>query len=131
MTANQAMNSKISKLPIPVRRKRGTRAPRHLTAPSRRFYEQVVDDYVLESHHLRLLQLLCESFDRGQEARKILDAEGLTVVDTKLGISRPHPCISIERDSAVRVARFTRELNLSEGPPDTLRPPGLKYGAKR
>ena len=124
------MNGKISQLPEPLKRKRGTRAPRHLTAASRRFYEQIVDDFVLEPHHLRLLQLLCESFDRGQEARKILDEEGLTVEDKKLGIRRPHPCVSIERDSRTAVARLTRELNLSEEP-DSPRPPGLKYGGKR
>jgi P27 family predicted phage terminase small subunit len=124
------MNTKISQLSVPAKRKRGTRAPRHLTAASRRFYEQIVDDFVMEPHHLRLLQLLCEAFDRGQEARKILDQEGLVVEHQKMG-KRPHPAISVERDCRTQVARLTRELNLSEGPPDSLRPPSLQYGAKR
>ena len=124
------MSSKITALPSKSKHNSALKVPKHLTAASKRFYEQVSNDYVLESHHLRLLQLLCEAFDRGQEARKILAAEGLTVVDSKLGIKRPHPCISIERDSRTAVARLTRELNLSEEPDDS-RPPSLRYGGKR
>jgi phage terminase small subunit len=123
------VSNKIAILPGKPKPKTTVKAPKHLTAASKRFYEQVCDDYVLESHHLRLLQLLCEAFDRGQEARKILHAEGLTVVDARLGIKRPHPCISIERDSRTAVARLTRELNLSEEPEGT-RPPKLRYGGK-
>ena len=124
------MSSKITALSSKSKHNGALKVPKHLTASSRHFYEQICNDYVLESHHLRLLQLLCEAFDRGQEARKLLATEGLTVVDTKLGIRRPHPCVSIERDSRTAVARLTRELNLSEEPDDS-RPPSLRYGGKR
>jgi P27 family predicted phage terminase small subunit len=124
------MSSKVATLSTKTKPNNVVKVPKHLTAASKRFYEQVCNDYVLESHHERLLQLLCEAFDRGQEARKVLEEEGLTVVDSKLGIKRPHPCISIERDSRTAVARLTRELNLSEEPNDS-RPPKLKYGGKR
>jgi phage terminase small subunit len=127
------MSSKISHIPVLNNKNKpdnAVKVPKHLTAASRKFFEQISADYVLESHHVRLLQLLCESFDRGQQARRILATEGLTVVDIKLGIKRPHPCISIERDSRRAVARLTRELNLSEEPENT-RPPQMKYGGKR
>ena len=124
------MSTNVARLPGKTKPNNSAKVPKHLTAASKRFYEQVCNDYVLESHHLRLLQLLCEAFDRGQEARKVLAAEGLTVVDSKLGIKRPHPCISIERDSRTAVARLTRELNLSEEPEEP-RPPSLRYGGKR
>jgi P27 family predicted phage terminase small subunit len=122
------MNSKVSRLPVATTP--ATRAPKHLTAASRRFYQKISADYVLESHHLRLLQLLCEAWDRGQEARRILDTEGLVIDHEKLG-KRPHPAVSIERDARTAVARLLRELNLSEseGPEDS-RPPALRYGGR-
>src|SRR5262245_60624450 len=124
------MNPKISQLPNYKRmRSDASKAPRHLKAESKRFYEQVVNDFFLEPHHLKLLRLLCEAFDRCQEARRILAEEGLVVNHEKLG-KRPHPCISIERDSRLAVARLLRELNLSEEPSD-LRPPGLKFGGRK
>ena len=81
------MSSKITALSSKSKHNAALKVPKHLTASSRHFYEQICNDYVLESHHLRLLQLLCEAFDRGQEARKLLATEGLTVVDTSSALS--------------------------------------------
>ena len=122
------MNTKVATIQIKGKQSNSIRAPRHLTAATRRFYERIAADYVLELHHLRLLQLLCEAWDRGQEARRILDQEGLVVEDDKMG-KRPHPAVSIERDARTAVARLLRELNLSEEPGD-LRPPPLRYGER-
>ena len=76
------MSSDVARFSGKTKPNNSVKVPKHLTAASKRFYEQVCNDYVLESHHIRLLQLLCEAFDRGQEARKLLATEGLTVVDT-------------------------------------------------
>jgi P27 family predicted phage terminase small subunit len=102
-----------------------SQAPPHLEPGTRKFYSLIMRSYVLEPHHEKLLRLLCEAYDRSQQARRILDKEGLVVSHEKLG-PRPHPAISIERDSAARVARLTRELNLSVAPSD-VNPPKLKY----
>src|SRR5262245_2723239 len=123
------MNAKISALPNKRIRNDANRAPRHLKAESRRFYEQIVNDYILENHHRTLLRLACEAFDRSQEARRVLAEEGLVIDHPKLG-KRPHPCISVERDSRLAVARLLRELNLSEELDDP-RPPGLKFGGRK
>ena len=120
------MKSKVSRLPVATTP--AVKAPKHLTATSRQFYQKLLADYELEPHHLRLLQLLCEAWDRGQEARRILDTEGLVIEHEKLG-KRPHPAVSIERDARTAVARLLRELNLSEGPDDN-RPPALRYGGR-
>jgi hypothetical protein len=48
-------------------------------------------------------------------ARKQLDEEGLTVAGRE-GI-KPHPCIAIERDARIAVARLVRELDLDTEPP--------------
>jgi hypothetical protein len=48
--------------------------------------------------------------------REQLDREGLTVPGREGGI-RPHPCINIEHNARLAVARLIRELDLDVGPP--------------
>jgi len=46
--------------------------PRHLLAPTRRWFAEVLEQYELEPHHLRLLTLAGESWDRCTQARMVL-----------------------------------------------------------
>src|SRR5262245_56820133 len=100
-------------------------APKHLAAATRRWWKSVCENYDLEEHHLRLLQLAGEAWDRGQEARKLLQKDGLTVV-TAAGLKQ-HPACALERDSRLAFARLIRELELDTEPPAAAsRPPALK-----
>lgn len=102
------------------------RAPRHLEAATRRWWDSVLNDYELGEHHLHLLQLACEAWDRCQAARAALGAQGLTYVD-KFGNPRPRPEIAIERDSRIAFARLVREMDLdTEQVPEGRRPPALR-----
>ena len=94
--------------------------PPHLTEPTKAWWSEVVRDYALEPHHLRLLQAACESWDRLQQARELLAADGL-VVEGREGGVRPHPCVAIERDSRIGFARLVRELDLDTDPPTSMR----------
>lgn len=87
----------------------------------------MVENYVLEPHHLKLLQLAGESWDRCQQAREILAAEGITFKDDR-GNVRAHPAIAIEKDARIGYARLLRELDLDVEAPksDRVGPPGLK-----
>ena len=100
--------------------------PNHLSLATRRWFEGVVSDYHLESHHIRLLTLACEAWDRGQEARAALAANGLTFVDSR-GNPRARPEVAIERDSRLAFARLVRELALDADPgtPGEPRPPRI------
>jgi phage terminase small subunit len=81
-----------------------------------------VADYMLEPHHLRLLQLACEAWDRTQEARAILADQGLMTED-RYGKPKLHPAAGLERDSRLAFARLVRELDLDGEPPPEGRPP--------
>jgi P27 family predicted phage terminase small subunit len=89
--------------------------PTHLSLSARKWWQTTLERYVLEEHHLRLLQLCCEAWDRSQTAREQLEREGLTM-SGRQG-TKPHPCIAIERDARLAVARLVRELDLDTGPP--------------
>lgn len=99
------------------------RAPKHLRATTRRWFNDVVADFDLESHDIRLLTLAGEAWDRGQQAREIVDRDGMTFLD-RFGQPKPRPEIAIERDSRIGFARLLRELALDIDGPDS-RPPGL------
>jgi P27 family predicted phage terminase small subunit len=104
----------------------------HLSADMRRFFRAVEQDYQLEGHHQRLLLAACEAHDRMTQARARLATEGLTW-QTRFGELRAHPCVAVERDSALRFARLVRELGLSDGQDEGRRPPALsgRYTGRR
>jgi P27 family predicted phage terminase small subunit len=84
--------------------------PDHLSEQSKEWWRAVNEQYDLEPHALLLLKVAAETWDRLQQAREVIDREGLTV-PTKNGL-KTHPAIGIERDSRLAFARIVRELNL-------------------
>src|SRR5215475_4473284 len=90
------------------------KAPKHLRAPTRRWFEQICNDYELESHHLMLLTLAAEAWDRHLEAREALKTGGLTFTNEKTADIEFRPEVSIERDSRNAFTRAMRELRLEE-----------------
>jgi phage terminase small subunit len=97
--------------------------PDHLRPATRNWFADVCRDYVLEDHHVRLLTLACEAFDRGQEAREQIAKHGM-VFEDRFGSPRARPEIAVERDSRIAFARLCRELDLDGEPaPEAPRPP--------
>lgn len=101
--------------------------PEHLSPDAVEWWQQVVRDFDLEPHHLRLLRAACEASDRMQEARKAIALHGgLTFTDER-GVIRAHPCVAMERDARVAFARLVRELDLDTGAPsEATRPPAIQ-----
>jgi hypothetical protein len=46
-------------------------APSHLSPDSKAFFDYVINEYSGDRHHIKLLTLACESWDRAVEARKL------------------------------------------------------------
>lgn len=101
--------------------------PEHLSADAAAWWRDVVRDYSLETHHVRLLQAACESWDRMAQARRELDGHGALTFTDERGVIRTHPAIAVERDSTIRFARLVRELDLDAGASAVAapRPPAL------
>ena len=95
--------------------------PPHLSDESAAWWRAVVAHYDLLDHHVRLLRLACESWDRAQTARRALERHGTTYTD-RFGSPRARPEVAIERDARIGFQRALRELNLDAAGEPT-RPP--------
>ena len=98
--------------------------PKHLKAETQKWFASVVEEYELEPHHVKLLTLAAESWDRAQAARIALEQHGLTYID-RFSAPRKRPEVSIAEASTIAFARLTRELDLDCGSPATPQPPAL------
>jgi phage terminase small subunit len=89
--------------------------PSHLSSAMQAWWCKAVADYDFDAHHLLVLELAADAWDRTVQARDTVIREGLTVA-TKSGTKR-HPAADIERDSRLAFARLVRELDLDCPPP--------------
>jgi P27 family predicted phage terminase small subunit len=96
--------------------------PSHLREATRDWWKRVSQEYDLEEHHLRLLTLAAEAYDRCEQARQIL-AEAGPVYQDRFGQPRAHPMLAVERDSRLAFARLLREMCLDLEPIPEARKP--------
>jgi P27 family predicted phage terminase small subunit len=106
----------------PRNRPDGPTPPKHLATATKKWWKAVVADYELEAHHVKLLTLAAEAWDRAQEARKMLAEDGPVYRD-RFGAPRKHPAVSIEENARIAFARLIRELDLDGEPLPDPRPP--------
>jgi phage terminase small subunit len=99
--------------------------PGHLRTDTQRWWSGVNDEYALEPHHLKLLTLAAESWDRGMTARETLAEHGLFYLD-RFNAPRKHPAVSVAEAATIAFARLCRELDLSEDSAPDNRPPALR-----
>ena len=110
-------------------KRKAPEAPKHLRQPTKKWWRKVVADWDLQEHHLRLLTLAAQTWDRAEQAREVLAEQGLTFND-RFGQPKSRPEVAIERDSRLAFARLLRELCLDEVEPPESRPPrtgGARY----
>tara|TARA_B100000674_G_scaffold99902_1_gene72593 strand:- start:830 stop:1147 length:318 start_codon:yes stop_codon:yes gene_type:complete len=99
--------------------------PKHLKKPTREWFDSVMSQYDLEEHHIRLLTLACEAWERAQEARTKLKKLGMVYID-RFSAPKARPEVAIERDASILFARLVRELDLDFESSADMRPPALK-----
>jgi hypothetical protein len=99
--------------------------PSHLKKDTKKWISKILDTYELEDHHVKLLILAGECWDRITQARAEVKRKGTYYTD-RWGCPKSHPALADERNNSILFARLLRELNLSEEPPES-RPPALEY----
>jgi P27 family predicted phage terminase small subunit len=104
--------------------------PAHLSEATKAWWNEVCAEFVLRSHHLKILEVACDAWDRMTQARALLAAEGLAVSTSEDG-QKLHPAFVAERDSRAAFLKAVRELDLdSEPKPSDRRPPPI-YSNRR
>lgn len=93
---------------------------------SKGFWRTVTKGWELEQHHVRLLQIACESWDRALEAREAVTRDGLTFSD-RHGNVKAHPGVAIEVQSRKQFIAALREIGLDAKGPDSPRAPDLPH----
>ena len=93
------------------------KAPKHLSLQARRLWSKLTADFVLDDEAGRLcLQSMLEAFDRVQEARRVIDAEGAVIRD-RFGQAKAHPATLVEASARAQMHAALRLLRLT---PDDL-----------
>jgi phage terminase small subunit len=96
--------------------------PNYLRSDTKKWFSSVLEQYELEDHHIRLLTLACQSWDRTTLAREAIAEHGLTYTD-RFNSPRKRPEVSVAESATIAFARLTRELDLDCGSPATIPPP--------
>jgi P27 family predicted phage terminase small subunit len=113
-------------VPVKAHVPRPPKPPKDLKGGARDFWTRLQTEYgIADQGGLAALELAVRAFARMEEARRLLDAEGVVVKD-RWGQSKPHPAAQIERDARAGVLAALRELHLDVEPiRDRIgRPPG-------
>lgn len=85
--------------------------PEHLSDARKAIWADVVQAFDPPTDALAVLELYCVSLDRAEEARKVLDVEGLTYID-RFDKPKEHPLVAVEHNATLRACRCWRDLNL-------------------
>lgn len=106
--------------------------PAHLTPETQAWWRQVVSEFELETHHLRLLECACDAWDRMLQAREEIRKYGITAMGHHG--AKLQPAVVVERDSRTAFVRIVREMDLDEPQPSPGRympPPSLRSNRRR
>ena len=107
---------------------RSDKAPQHLSRESRRIWAELNREWKFEINDQLILRVALEAFDRLQVARKVLDAEGLTIENaTNTGVVKiqKHPALDAEKNARSGFLQAMRMLGLEVEQPGAIgRPAG-------
>jgi phage terminase small subunit len=97
-------------------KKNPIKAPSGLKS-SRRLWREITEEYIdFDPHHLRLLQLICETWDQIIEAKEVIKESDSYYID-RYNQPREHPACDAERKNKALFMRLVRELGLDIAPP--------------
>lgn len=86
--------------------------PKHLSARSKKLWDELVPARAKSPERQALLQTALEALDRADQAREILDREGLTTKNETTGVVHVHPLVRAEKDARKLFVRIWDQLSL-------------------
>jgi hypothetical protein len=108
-----------------LKMKKIDRAPAGLGAKGREFWKKVNTEYILEAHHLALLEEAARTLDDLQVARKVIEEAGSRYFLDRYGQWKELPACADARALRAIFLRLVRELGLDA---DTSESRPVRYG---
>src|ERR1022692_961307 len=84
--------------------------PKGLSAKARAWWKEIAGKYVLEGHHLALLEQAAAALDRIESAKRAIKVDG-EYYTTRLGEHRAHPALAIANQASMLFAKLLRQLD--------------------
>ena len=92
------------------------KAPEHLSAEARKWWDDVMQEYRIDDHGgLLVLQTALEAFDRMRLSQSEIARDGQTILD-RFDQRKPHPLLQTERDARYAFMSALKQLNLDLEP---------------
>jgi phage terminase small subunit len=85
--------------------------PEHLSDFSKGLWKKVMTHWFSEGRLIMLEQALI-SLDRANQAREVIDRDGLVAVTTRTGVSHLHPAAKLERESRQLFMKVWKAIGL-------------------
>ena len=98
--------------------------PEHLSPAAARWWSEVVTSFVLESHHVKILTLAAECWDKAATALAAVKNDGMFQAD-RWEMKHIHPGVKVHQENVALFLRAVRELGLDIEPPEAARPPRI------
>ena len=102
---------------------RSSSPPKDLSREARKLWARLFDAADIDPVAEILLDTLCRSWDRLQQARELLAKEGIVVQEKTAhgGMkARAHPAVLVEHNAAATLCRCWRLLGFDQAPPEGL-----------
>jgi len=93
------------------------KAPNYLSKKAKDFFNNILELYEFEDHHIKTLILAADCLDRIEEARAYVKKEGPYYKD-RFRQPRPNPALKTIEQNKIIFARLIRELNLDIDEPN-------------
>jgi len=91
-------------------------APVGISSEAREWWKKLTEAYVFaDPDSIMLLQSIMSCFDRVNQARALVEKEGL-VVHNRFGEAQPHPALRVENAARDAMHRALKQLGLEEVP---------------
>lgn len=89
--------------------------PDGLSALARTLWDAICEESAIDAAAAKILETYCQAFDRRQDARAAITAEGAVIKD-RFGVQKISPWVAIERDSTLIMHRAFRLLGFDQEP---------------
>jgi phage terminase small subunit len=86
--------------------------PEHLSGRSKELWCEYIGHEIKSPGRITLFQTGLEALDRAEQARLLVEKEGLTTVTGRSGVSHAHPALAIEKEAKSQFVRIWKILGL-------------------